>query len=308
MLSVKLEEGKKNAELSSSYINIGLVYNEMRNYQEAEKYFIKALTAYSSIPEITTLYGYMNLAELYQQTKNFERNLSLTDTIYELAIATNTPQGIGAAFNYKANSLYEFERYKEALTNIDSALIYFPKEAPQRYRVLLDKTKILLQLKKYEQAETILLELLPAVENIWDKKVSVLLFLSEIYKNKKQFEKSLEYFEKYKVAEDTLTNREQQKEVANLLIEYETEEKEKAIDKLNQEAKIKDLELRNSYFITIGSIVLGFIILVAVWIFFRQKNIIDTFKKTASKTALEKSTAQSTFLLQCSFSYSNACL
>jgi len=58
---------------------------------------------------------------------------------------------------------------------------------------------------------------------------------------------------------------------------------EESIKKLNQEALIKDLELKNSYYLTIGAVVLGVVILIAVWIFFRQKNIIDTFEKEQAK-------------------------
>ncbi len=283
LISIKIEEKQKDAELASSYINLGIVYKRLKNYKESENYLVKAGSAYSKNPEITKLYSYLNLAELYLETKNYERNLTMSDTIYMLATKVGMKPGIGASFTYKASSLYELKEYEEALTKIDSALTYFPRATPHRYKILLDKAKVLSKLKKYNQAETILLELLPPLENFWEKKAYALLYLSDVYKGKKQFDKSLEYFELHKVADDTLKSRELKNEVANLLVKYETGEKEIAIEKLNQEAKIKDLELRNSYFITISSVVLGFIILIAVWIFFRQKNIIDTFEKEQAK-------------------------
>ncbi|WP_338768349.1 tetratricopeptide repeat protein [Bernardetia sp. ABR2-2B] len=283
LVSLELDKKQPKAELATSYINIGILYKKMKAYTKAEEYFYKTFSAYSKVPKITSLYSYMNLAELYQEIENYERVLSLADTVYKLGIQTKMQQGIGASFTYKATSLYEFKKYHKALVSIDSALAYFPKNAPQRYKVLLDKSKILIKLEKYDQAESILLELTPVLEEFLGKKKVALLYLSEIYKKKNQFEKSLAYFEKYKVADDTLKVQEQRQEVANLFVKYETEEKEAAIQKLNQEAKIKDLELKNSYYIIAGSVVLGFIILIAVWIFFRQKNIIDTFEKEQAK-------------------------
>ncbi|WP_291720712.1 histidine kinase [Bernardetia sp.] len=85
------------------------------------------------------------------------------------------------------------------------------------------------------------------------------------------------------IYQDSVTQKRREKETKELAIKYETELKEATIEKLNQEAKIKDLELKNSYYIIAGSVILGFVILVAVWIFFRQKNIIDTFEKEQAK-------------------------
>ncbi|PIY11534.1 MAG: hypothetical protein COZ18_03890 [Flexibacter sp. CG_4_10_14_3_um_filter_32_15] len=283
LLSLRKKEKQKNSELGASYINMGIVYKRLKNYEEAESYFKKAISAYSKTPQITKLYSYLNLAELYQDLENYEMNLSISDTIYRLATEVGMKNGIGASFTYKSASLSKFGKYEEALINIDSALFYFPANTAQQHKVLLDKAELLIHLKKYSQAESILLEVLPFLEDSWNNKSQALLHLSSVYKNKKQFEKSLDYFEQHKIANDTLKSREQRKEVANLLVKYETQEKEESIKKLNQEALIKDLELKNSYYLTIGAVVLGVVILIAVWIFFRQKNIIDTFEKEQAK-------------------------
>jgi hypothetical protein len=92
--------------------------------------------------------------------------------------------------------------------------------------------------------------------------------------------KNLELATHYK---DSVTEIRQEQETKELAVKYDTEKKEADIEKLNQEAKIKDLKLKNSYYLTVGAVVLASVTLIAVWIFFRQKNIIDTFEKEQAK-------------------------
>lgn len=283
LISLEIDKQQKEAELAPSYVNIGIIQQRLKNYEEAENYFRKAIATPSKNSETNRLYAYMNIAELNQQIQKHQKNILLADSIYRLARQLGINNAIGASYNYRAAAFSRRNNYEEVLENLDSALVYFPKENPYHYTILLEKGRILIEISKYKEAEQAVLDALPHLENLWKEKSTALIYLSRIHKGTKQFDKSLEYLEKYNVAADTLKNQEQRREVANLLVKYDTKEKEAAIEKLGQEAKIKDLELKNSYYVIAGSVVLGLVILIAVWIFFRQKNIIDTFEKEQAK-------------------------
>ena len=107
--------------------------------------------------------------------------------------------------------------------------------------------------------------------------------LAHTYKEKGDMANAFKNLELATHYEDSVTKIRQEQETKELAVKYDTEKKEADIEKLNQEAKIKDLELKNSYYLTVGAVVLALVILIAVWIFFRQKNVIDTFEKEQAK-------------------------
>lgn len=91
--------------------------------------------------------------------------------------------------------------------------------------------------------------------------------LTELYKQKKQFDKALEYHEKFADYKDSINNSETNTKVAQLEIAYETEQKNKLIAQNQFELKSKTQQLT----FTLVTLVLLVFIIFAVYKYQQQK-------------------------------------
>jgi signal transduction histidine kinase len=91
--------------------------------------------------------------------------------------------------------------------------------------------------------------------------------LTDLYKQKKQFDKALEYHLKYSIFKDSLTNSEVDTKVAQLEIAYETEQKNKLIAQKEFDLKSKTQQLT----FTIITLILLLILIFAVYKYQSQK-------------------------------------
>ncbi len=142
--------------------------------------------------------------------------------------------------------------------------------------------------KKLEQYDSAIILFEQTLQKATKLKLAEILInthreLANSYQKKGNMEKAFQSLKLATNYEDSVAKIRRERETKELTVKYETEKKEADIQRLNQEAKIKDLELKNSYYLTIGAVVLAVLILIAIWIFFRQKNIIDTFEKEQAK-------------------------
>lgn len=141
--ALNLVMGQKDSPLKFYYL--ALIYFKSGNLKEALRFAEKAKRT-GNEPRFSTLYGYILYSLGYEQqdVELLERALKEM----QKALQTNKQLEYDPEFlYYLANTLYELERYKEALDAINKAIIIKEDESMRKL-----KGDILFKLGKYEDA------------------------------------------------------------------------------------------------------------------------------------------------------------
>ncbi|MCD6595662.1 tetratricopeptide repeat protein [bacterium] len=190
-LKMKKELGDKEG-ISTSLNNIGVIYGIQGDYPHALEYFIKSLKIYEELNDkdgVSTVF--MNIGEFYYYQNDFNRSLEYYNKSLKIFEELNNKNGI-------ANSLI----------NIGSVFV---------------KTQ------KSQKAIKYLMKALNIVKEIGAMKMEMENYgvLSEAYAKSRKYKKALEYYKLYKETNDKLFNEEKSKQITNMRVKYETEQKEK---------------------------------------------------------------------------------
>lgn len=224
---------------TNTYINIGDAYWDMRNYKEALVYHRKALQIQESIKDkkgMAISYNSIGIDYAYM----------------------NKPDQ--ALVNYlKSYQLSKETGYKRALINSCSGIgnLY---EKQKKYTMAL---------RYYTEMLTIAKEL-DAKEGIRDAYAN----FAAVHKKLKQFDQALAYTALFQNVKDSILNKENFKQVAELNTRYETEKKEKEILLLTKDQQLSAKILKEQQFVRwglIGGMVLLFISVFSIYRRYRFK-------------------------------------
>ncbi len=173
---------------------------------------------------------YVTLSGTYLIEKNYQKGLLYGDSVLAIATSKANKASLFSVYNKITRCHLGLHNLNKALSFNDSALKY-----------------------KSSQAN---------LADIYSNYV-------DIYKQTGNFEKALFYIEKVKTLDEERLNTERLEAVTELEQKYEKEKNEKTIKELNQESEIKNLRIRNLFFV----IVLIVLILLIIVFLFRQKSI-----------------------------------
>jgi adenylate cyclase len=204
-----VEEIGDEYEMAIRLNNIGLVFNSQGQGDSALVYFNKALNIYQQInknDQIATVLN--NIGKVYMAQKKYDQAI---------------------AFIFPALRIFEgLERHREkAVVMANLGDIYRVLGNPERALQLLDSSTVIsnnLHLRKQLQQNY--------------------LYYSEVYSDKQDYQKSLEYFRKYSQLKDSIFTDEIIRQLSDFQIRYETEKKENEIRILRQNEEIQTLALK----------------------------------------------------------------
>ncbi|MBU2997640.1 tetratricopeptide repeat protein [Cellulophaga baltica] len=234
--SLKQDENIGNAiGLAVNNQNIGTCYEELGQLDLALKYYKKSYTYSSQINnDIGKLICNNYIAQVYiKQNKTIEAKKLLKTTLKEAQKANN---------NYLAASIY---------LNLGMAQI---------------------QLKEYKSAENHLLNGIFLAKEHNSPKSQVLGYshLSELYSIKKDYKKSLQYYKKAKLIDETINNETNIKYVNDILFRYDTEKKNSQIEALARENERVRLELKKNENTILVSLLSLALLALILYILYRQ--------------------------------------
>lgn len=227
-------EGVEDQEIiGRNYGLIGITYDDMGDYQKAIEYNRKAIQYFEEVPNSTFL-------------QTWYSNLGNT--------------------YIKTNQLDSAEKY--TLRALDN-----PHWQP--YVTKINLGKIYIEKKAYNKAEEILNEVVNELKEI-DRKSNLseaYYRLKELYENKGEYRKALEFMELHKEVEDKRLNEEKIKNINELTVQYETNEKEREI--LLQRAQIAERNLkikkRNVWIMSLSF--LAFMLVLVGFLLYKQEKI-----------------------------------
>ncbi len=280
------------AELLKSYSSLANVYSTANDIKTAKLYNRKAYylvkKTKDTLQQVKVCY---NLSEDFFNDNEIDSAIYYSKEAVELSEKINFGMGLNRTLTQLSSYYYENKEAKKALQSIERVVGMSDQVNDSRYKseVLYNYSKILILNELYQEAKQNIhksiaylnTEIEEEHHTTYHKNNYYLLSTTYSYLNQPDSAKF--YLEKAINLSKKIDTKEALDKTYELQTKYETEKKEQQIEKLNQEATIKDLELKNSYYLTLGSVILGFVILISIWIFFRQKNIIDTFEKEQAK-------------------------
>lgn len=250
--SAKIYETLKGQEndATSIYANIGLIYSEQKNYDEALAHLEKSRLIFKRRHNLQgEANSTGNIANVYSRKKNFQKAVLYCKQA--IAITTAIDDKIGTAREMGNLSSYysSLGQYDLALANGLSALAlnkalgnkksisYNQNNMAEAYR----KTGDLVLARNYALAS-----LKGGKElNILEVQRDASEGLSQVYEQKGMQDSSLYYFKQYALFKDSIGNDEKTKEITRMNISYDYEKKESAYkqQQLLSDGKLKQQQL-----------------------------------------------------------------
>lgn len=220
----ELEDKKGVARLLN---NIGNVYNSSRQYKEAKEYYRDSLVLSEEINWLKGQAGTLsNIANIYSETGNIKRSLALHLKALAIVKKIGQKRFLAILLSNIAVNYRKLGQYKKALQNVYQAL------------------DIAIEIKNKD-----------IIRNFYEE----LFYIYEAMKNYKQ---AFLYFKKYKATNDEIFSEEAQKNISELWTKFETEKKEKKIQRLTQHNRIQQLKLERQELVRNFLLVVSLLILV----------------------------------------------
>lgn len=204
LISLKIkQEINDQVGMGMSYNNIGLVFYSQSKFDTALIYLKKALRIKEELNDkIGMSTTYTNIGNIYFELKKLDEALSYQIKSLNVSEETSNKRGLLTAFN-AIGTIYERKKDYPAAINYYNKTITISKEIDMKQGIL----------EGYKS-------------------------LASVYKASKQFENSLKFFNMYYEVKDSLLNKENFKQLAELNTRYETDKKEKEILLLTKDQEL----------------------------------------------------------------------
>jgi serine phosphatase RsbU (regulator of sigma subunit)/Tfp pilus assembly protein PilF len=264
------EEFKDSASMAKSYNNIALVHYEQNNLVQALVYNQRSIAIKLRLKDkkgLASSYG--NVGNIYYKQGRQRSSDSIFDIclnfqlkalkLYqELCIEhpekANYQAGLSGTYNNLGNIYFEKaflskakDFYTIALSNHIQAIeiqqrmgdtVGISHSAINMASIYEKQKKYDLAIAEYEKALKIVYAL-----GLKEEMKTIYEGLSNVYEHKKDFSRSLSYYKKFTEIKDTILNSTTTEQIAEMQVKFETDKKEKEIELLNKEQKIKNAEL-----------------------------------------------------------------
>ncbi|MEO1436758.1 MAG: tetratricopeptide repeat protein, partial [Bacteroidota bacterium] len=220
-------------------VNISTIFYVLYNPTEALRRYLEILENYFDILDTNTLTVlYYNLGDTYHQTGDLEASREYFSKCLEVGQESSYNAIIAMACVQLSRSYLREDIIDQATSFIDRAeAIYKQLGIPQGYHnLLITKGRLALKHGDPERAAALILEGTKFAEKYEDfqELPPAFLTLSTLYKDLGKFELALMYHELYASHQEKLYEEKRDRQLIEMEIKYETREKEKQIELLEQ--------------------------------------------------------------------------
>jgi signal transduction histidine kinase len=274
----------KDKGVANTYNNIGLIYSEQDREDEALKYHFKSLEKRLEINDESGIYdSWLNIATNYYGLINMDSaNYYYLKTL-PYFIKQNNHYALGVCYN----GLGEVNRYWKKK---EMAISYFNKSIESHLKVhnyykaassLIGLSKLYHAFDDYEHELKVLLQAKEILKNHYslriDERISYLL--ANVYANLGHYSKSSQYYKEHIHLNDSLYTLDRDEAIEVIMIAYETEKKEQALEKekiktelLEKENDLSQIKIdnRNRWLFAVASLSLAVIFFL---LFLNQRRI-----------------------------------
>ncbi len=256
-LNLARENGDQKSSAISTY-NVGRVLKEMGQLNKAKRFILDAKKLSEEIGDIEGIpYTLYDLGEIYFIEGRYDLALeTLSEALSKamelqdkLEIYILTPQ----ILNQTAEAHRKKKNFEEALNFHDRALEYYENLSNESglAETYLGKGITLMEANQLEEANQFLNRGLSMAkdENNIGLEVQIYYELSKLYELNQDYQRSLEFYKKYKRQGDSLYSEKKSEQFAQLQIKYETQKKDVEIALLNEREEQQENQLKNEEFL-----------------------------------------------------------
>lgn len=314
-LFLKSGHHNAKSELAATYGNFSDYYRAIEKFDSAIYYSLSAIRIQEEIKlNNKLLIYYVNIAMIYQQLKLKDKQKEYVDKALNLARQLNAAPGLFLAYMQATHYYTETGEYLKAKNYIDSARIYFNANIDfsrkQSYYLLAavsfqnlnayDSAAYFYQqahdLAKQHNSRWSMIDPLLQMGNIKTKQTDYVnaekylkqgieyaekdsaktflkegfKYLSELYTSTGRYVEALESYKKYTAVKDTLLNEERRNYILDLEEKYEAEKKDVQLQL--QQAVIKQQSNQN-YALMAGTLALGIILFFSYRVYRQRRKI-----------------------------------
>ena len=246
VLNTAEESGDYNRQ--SNYLsNIGTIHFINRSHKQALEFYLKAVkikTEHQLHSHLDTLHN--NIASCYIEQKQLHEAKKHLDKSMALAIDSKHEEGQAIVFLNYAGMVSKSGQFDEAIQYTRQALAIHKKTQNVEgiARCYLLKGEIYSESKQFEKSIQPLTDCLEIAEKAGIKELQERAYftLSDVHKQLENFGEALAYMEKYAMVKEEITNEAQNKNLAELKLQYESEKKDLKIEQLRQQQQLLDIK------------------------------------------------------------------
>ncbi|MER0438416.1 histidine kinase dimerization/phosphoacceptor domain -containing protein [Emticicia sp. W12TSBA100-4] len=280
--------------------NIAAAHQARDEAKETILYFENALEIFKKIKNEQWIGNVSNnLATQYTKQNQHEKAIKTAEYAIKIFQKTSDKAAEATALSTAGAAYLSLEKYAKALEmfNQSNRLVSLKEDA---LLFSINNTNIglvQLKLKHYDQAEKHLLQSLNIQEELQSLTHihNTLKNIHELYAQWGKPDKAYLYLKKFQTVNDSLYNQEKDEKLASIIKKYELDQKEQQIKLLNNQNRLKDLEINDSkqkqQLFIIGLIGLLGIIGLGLYLYkVRQKSNLELAQKNEviTKTLGEK--------------------
>ncbi|OFY82188.1 MAG: hypothetical protein A3F72_08220 [Bacteroidetes bacterium RIFCSPLOWO2_12_FULL_35_15] len=293
--SVKLKESKNS--VAKSFNNIGMVYDAQRNFPKALEYYEQALKIQEELGDRNGVASDLNnIGNVYHSEKNYSKAITYFLRCLKMMQEMGNKMGIESSLANLGNVYKSQRNYPKAL-EYDMQCLAMAEELDDRNGITVSLNNLGLvysELGQYEKALEFLNKGLISAKEIDSKEWMKISYegLSDLYERMKQPAKALAYYKLFSDVKDSLLNDDNNKHIAQMQTQFDSNKKDNEINLLNKDKVLKETEIQKQKAETEkqqtqrNAFIVGFalVILLALFIFrsYRQKqkaNVIITEQK-----------------------------
>jgi tetratricopeptide (TPR) repeat protein len=269
------EKIKDTIGIATSKANIATIYYYQKKYDVAIKHYLSALENKKDENTYFYSHLYYNLALVYEDIKDYTNALKYFNLSLKISKHIDDELGVAVANNGIARVYISQEKYNEALDIELKALDLFSKlndkkrisETYGSLGVIYDS------LKQYSKAEECFKKQL-SISEIINYKIALsasYLMLSNHYKINNKYKEAYDFFYLHKNMEDSIKIETNAKSLLEIQTEYETNNKIKEIELLKAEKNLQVLESKRNKQFTFSMFILATIVVLFIFILYNRK-------------------------------------
>ena len=260
--------------LANSNLSLGVLHEEKDNYETALGYYRQSLEGYRKIGDKSSVARvYNNIGVAYFDWGKIDSALVYHEKSLKLHLDLQSPIGTIRSYLNLGDTYQVLEKHDQALTNFHKARSHSePTENQWALEFIYEKLgEVFVNTSQLDSAAIYLDK---ALKMRLDKDQffgldGTYANLSKLEEKRGNYEKSLDYFKRFKAVQDSAAKTQKDRELAEVQAKYDTEKQEKEIIGLQQENEKRTL-WRNIF--AIGTLItLGLALLLFQFFMYRNK-------------------------------------
>lgn len=274
----ELQKHKKG--IAKVYNNIGSLYTVLGDYKNSILYLKKSLQYFADFDDAESLSElYFRLGNTHAKMCNYDTALLYLDLSKSIFDSLHFERKLAYVDQSKGNIYYQKGNTSKAIEIALSAYERFKKFEYTwgAIETSNDLGKYYMKLNDFTKSKFYLDQALINATKVksWELLKQTYLELSNLYNLKQDYKKSLDFYRKYQVVNDSVSNHEKTTRITELQAKYETDKKEQEIKRKNVEIN-KNIELikRQQFHLYLFGIGIAIILLLS-FILFRQYKLLE---------------------------------